>query len=71
MFIEETTILISEGKLIKGGGASGAFEREFREMEDKLEEVRRILNGTGVSSSGLEDLRRRIKIIRLIITFRI
>jgi len=64
----ETTILINEGKGIATGGSPGAFEAEFREMEIKLEEVRRILHGTGLPSDGLDDIRRRLEIIRVNLT---
>lgn len=60
----ETNILIQEGSEIKHGGASEAFESEFLEMERKLEEVRRILDGADTSIEGLDEIQHRIQIIR-------
>lgn len=64
----ETSILIKQGSEIKHGGASGAFEEEFLEMERKLEEVKQILAGTDVSVEGLDEIEERLRIIRLAVT---
>ena len=63
-FPDETDLLIKEGSEIKVGGAPGAFDKEFRFMEDKLEEVRRILAGTNVTEADLDDLRDRLNTAR-------
>lgn len=57
-------MLIKEGSEIKAGGVSGAFEEDFQEMERKLEEVKRILAGADTSIEGLDEITRRIQIIR-------
>ena len=64
MFTDETNLLIKTGGEIKVGGAPGAFDREFKEMEEKLDEVKRILAGTNVSAEGLDELRDRLIQIR-------
>ena len=49
---------------MKVGGVKGIFEAEFRAMEDKLDEVRRILAGTNVTRGDLDHLRDSLNIIR-------
>ncbi|WAR26302.1 LAMB1-like protein [Mya arenaria] len=45
-------------------GAAGAFDKEFRVMEDNLAEIRRIVEGAGVSSYDVEELQMMIKTMR-------
>ena len=61
---DETEYLVDEGSNIKFGGAPGAFEDEFNEMEGKLDEVRLILAGANVTGSDLDDLRDKLNTIR-------
>ena len=49
---------------MKVGGVKGIFEAEFRAMEDKLDEVRRILAGTNVTRGDLDHLRDSLTVIR-------
>ncbi len=64
LFIGETDLLVEEGSNIKVGGAPGAFEKEFKEMEDKLDEVKRILSGANFTSADLDQLREKLNTIR-------
>ena len=41
-----------------------AFDKEFSEMEEKLREVERIVNGTSVTPQDLQQLRDRIDELR-------
>jgi len=52
------------GGEIKIGGAPGAFEKEFQEIEEKLEEVKRIVAGANISEEGLQELLERIANMR-------
>jgi len=60
----ETDILINQGSNIKVGGAPGAFEEEFRRMEEMLNEVRAILAGANVTGKDLDELRDKLSQIR-------
>ena len=66
MFVaaDQTDSLIEQGSAIKVGGAPGAFEKEFNFMEEKLEEVRKILAGTNVTEADLDGLRDKLNSIR-------
>ncbi len=57
---------MNEGSQIKIGGAPGAFEEEFRQMEEKLNEVRQILAGANVTGKDLDDLRDKLNLIRCV-----
>jgi chromosome segregation ATPase len=65
---EETDRLVTEGRNIKVSGAPGAFGKEFKEMEDKLDEVRRIIAGSNVTAEDLDSLREKLNQIRKNIT---
>ena len=45
---------------IQISGPPSAYDQEFREMEEKLAEVERILAGTGISGEDLDDIRDKI-----------
>ena len=45
-------------------GGLSAFEKEFAEMERKLREVERILNGTNITPGDLQDIRDKIDQLR-------
>lgn len=64
MLSGETNLLIQEGSDIKVGGAPGAFEREFKFMEEKLEEVKRMVAGLNVTDADLDELRNRLEEVR-------
>lgn len=61
---EETDILVTEGSNIKVSGAPGAFGKEFKDMEDKLDEVRRIIAGTNVTTEDLDSMKEKLNQIR-------
>ena len=60
---------MAEGSNIKVSGAPGAFSREFKDMEDKLDEVRRIIAGTNVTAEDLESMTDKLAMIRYIHNF--
>ena len=64
VFAEETDRLVTEGSNIKVSGAPGAFGKEFKDMEDKLDEVRRIIAGTNVTTEDLDAMREKLNQIR-------
>ena len=55
---------MDQGRNIQIEGAGGAFDKEFRVMEDNLAEVRKIINGAGVSLVDVTELEGMIKQIR-------
>ena len=63
LILGQTNRLILEGSEMKVGGVRGIFEAEFRAMEDKLDEVRRILAGTNVTRYDLDHLRDSLNLI--------
>ena len=67
LFLGQTSRLIHEGSEIKVGGVKGIFEAEFRAMEDKLDEVRRILSGTNVTQHDLDRLQDSLNLIRYVV----
>ena len=64
MSLGQTEVLIEQGRNIQIEGAAGAFDKEFRVMEDNLAEIRRIIENAGVSSYDVEELEKTIKQIR-------
>ena len=48
-------------------GGLSAFEKEFAEMERKLREVERILNGTNITPGDLQDIRDKIDQLRSVV----
>lgn len=64
IFAEETDRLVTEGSNIKVSGAPGAFGKEFQDMEEKLDEVRRIVAGTNITTEDLDTLREKLNQIR-------
>ncbi|XP_052780094.1 laminin subunit beta-1-like [Mya arenaria] len=61
---DQTSSLVSQAENIAIEGAAGAFDKEFRVMEDNLAEIRRIVEGAGVSSYDVEELQMMIKTMR-------
>ena len=57
-------LLLDQGRNIQIEGAAGAFDKEFRAMEDNLEEIRKIIDGAGVSTIDVEELENMLKEIR-------
>ena len=64
MFLDETNIWLEKGSKITYEGAPGAFEKEFDEMEAKLNEVKNIISGTNVTSDDLEDITKRLEEVK-------
>jgi len=64
----ETAALVEEGRAIKTDGAPGAFRAEFKQMEEKLDEVRRILAGANITDSDLARLEGQLNVIRTNLT---
>lgn len=64
----QTETLIEQGRNIQIEGAAGAFDKEFRVMEDNLAEIRQIIESAGVSSFDVEELQNMLKQIRVNIT---
>ncbi|KAK3579401.1 hypothetical protein CHS0354_029709 [Potamilus streckersoni] len=65
---DQTRALLDQAKDIQTSGASGAFDKEFRNMEEKLEEIRKIIDSSGVSSSDVDQLKNKLAQIRLNLT---
>ncbi|KAF4532826.1 hypothetical protein B566_EDAN002677 [Ephemera danica] len=61
---DKTYEAIHNASEIKQTGATGAYTREFENMEKKLDEVRQLLENTTVSSTDLEDLELIIEDLR-------
>ena len=57
---------MNEGSNIKFGGAPGAFEDEFTDMEEKLDEVRAILDGANITGKDLQDLQDKLNTIKYV-----
>ena len=51
---DQTDQLVGQGGEIKIGGAPGAFEKVFQDMEDKLEQVRKIVEGHNVTADDIQ-----------------
>ncbi|XP_074646812.1 laminin subunit beta-1-like [Tubulanus polymorphus] len=60
----ETNRLMDDAKNIKTTGAPGAFEKEFKAMEDNLEEVKMILHNTNVSFNDINELQMKLEKLR-------
>jgi len=57
-------VLVGQAQNIALEGASGAFDKEFRVMEENLDEIRRIIESAGVSSYDVEELQKMLAEIR-------
>jgi len=64
----ETNILVEMGENIKFEGPPGAFDEEFRIMEENLAEVRRIVGGANITSADIDLLTEKLTIIRTNLT---
>jgi hypothetical protein len=51
---------------LKITGAPGAFDKEFKEMEAKLEEVKRLVSGINVTGDDFTVIQRQITEIRYV-----
>ena len=66
IFSDQTHVLIDEAKNIKTGGPPGAFEKEFSEMEKKLDEVKEIIANSNVTMDDVEELKDMLSGIRCV-----
>lgn len=60
----ETDNIIKKAKEIKTQGATGAYTREFEEIEKKLESIGNILNSTTVSIRDIKKINDKIDALR-------
>ena len=65
-FLDQTDLLIRQGSDIKIGGAPGAFEKEFQWMEEKLDDIRRILGLSNITEDDISSLRHKLDVLRWI-----
>ena len=59
-----TNDLVQQGENIKFEGPPGAFDEEFRIMEENLEEIRRIIAGANITSTDLDAISEQMRNIR-------
>jgi len=64
---EKTNEAIKSASEIKQTGATGAYTREFENMEKKIGEVKQLLESTEVSTNDLENLEKLIEALRYIL----
>ncbi|KAL5014853.1 hypothetical protein ScPMuIL_009123 [Solemya velum] len=57
---DQTDDLVSDAKNITVTGVDRAFEKEFRQMEDNLKEIRDIINNANITSADIMDLERSL-----------
>lgn len=60
----QTDSIIERAKLIKTQGATGAYTKEFEDVEKKIEIIRDILNNTTVSSKDIKKINDHIDKLR-------
>lgn len=65
---DQTDDIIERAKLIKTQGATGAYTKEFEDVEKKIETIRDILNNTTVSSKDIKKLNDNIDRLRTRLT---
>lgn len=63
-FIARTEDLIATAGKIKQTGATGAYSHEFESMEEKIEDVRKILLSANMTSQSLISLQDLISQLR-------
>ena len=61
---DETNRLIRDGENLKVTGAPSAFDKEFSEMEAKIEEIKRIISNSNVTTADIRDIENRLATIR-------
>lgn len=61
---DQTDDIIERAKLIKTQGATGAYTKEFEDVEKKIETIKNILNNTTVSSKDIKKLNDNIDKLR-------
>lgn len=66
VWVDQTTKLVIDIRDLKITGAPGAFDKEFKEMEAKLEEVKRLVSGINVTGDDFTVIQRQITEIRYV-----
>lgn len=56
--------LVEAASQIKQTGATGAYTKEFQEMEGELEQVRDILSSANVTHADIDELQKLVDDIR-------
>lgn len=64
MLLDETQQLLDDASHIKQTGITGAYSKEFAEMEDKLEQVRMILAEANITGGDIEALQDLVDMLR-------
>ena len=54
--VGKTDKVVEAASQIKQQGATGAYTREFDTMKSRVDEVKRLLESSSISSSDLDDL---------------
>ncbi|XP_033744359.1 laminin subunit beta-2-like [Pecten maximus] len=60
----QTSRLLDDATRIKTTGAERAFDKEFRQMEQNMDEIRHIVNNASVASTDMKDLEDILKQLR-------
>ncbi|KAK3103280.1 hypothetical protein FSP39_018141 [Pinctada imbricata] len=60
----QTQNLVEEALKIKSTGVEKAFEKEFRQMEDNIQEIRDILRNANISAADIRDIESDIERLR-------
>lgn len=60
----ETDDVIEKAKLIKTQGATGAYTKEFEDVEKKIESIKSILNNTTVSAKDIKKINEKVDSLR-------
>lgn len=64
---DETQQLLDDASHIKQTGVTGAYSKEFADMEEKLEQVRMTLADANITGSDIEDLRDIVDMLRCVL----
>ena len=62
--VGKTQYLVDEALKIKATGVEKAFEKEFAEMENNIQEIRDIIRNANVSSNDIKDIEMNLKQLR-------
>lgn len=64
---DQTQYLVNEALKIKATGVEKAFEKEFAEMENNIQEIRDIIRNANVSSNDIRDIEMNLKQLRSVL----
>ncbi|XP_063445068.1 laminin subunit beta-1-like [Mytilus trossulus] len=64
----QTTDLIKRAVDIKATGVESAFNKEFQQMEENLDEIRQIVRNANISSEDIRDLDSMLKSLRQLLS---